>query len=77
MEWISINDRMPEINEHDEEYPNASDMILLSDREFVYYGQYEKSLEFGESFIDSNGDDFSDDGIDILWWMKLPEPPRK
>lgn len=73
--WINAEKKLPDIG-HDEEYPHASKMILLSDGEFVYYGQFENSPEFGKSFIDSNGDDFADDGVEITHWMELPEPPK-
>jgi len=71
--WISIKEKLPRLGE-DEEYPYASEMILLSDGEFVYYGQYEDPSSFGGAFIDSNGDDFSDDGVKITHWMPLPDP---
>ncbi len=73
--WISIKDKLPEKGS-DPEYPHASDMILLSDGEFVYYGQYENSPEFEHGFIDSNGDGFINDGIEITHWMELPPPPK-
>lgn len=73
--WINAEKKFPEIG-HDEEYPHASEMILLSDGEFVYYGQFENSPDFGQSFIDANGDAFDDDGIEITHWMSLPEPPK-
>lgn len=71
--WIAVGKELPSIGD-DEEYPGASDFILLSDGEFTYYGQYEES-EFGKCFIDSNGDDFSDDGVIITHWQPLPAPP--
>ena len=73
--WINAEKKLPEIG-HNEEYPHASEMILLSDGEFVYYGQFENSPEFEQSFIDANGDAFEDDGIEITHWMRMPEPPN-
>lgn len=72
--WVDIEKELP-VTGLDEEYPHASEMILLSDGEFVYYGQYENSKEFGKSFIDANGDDFADGGVEITHWMPMPEPP--
>lgn len=74
-EWISVEDRLPEIGLN-EEFEHASEMILLSDGEFTYYGQYESSEEFGSYFIDANGDDFENDGVEITHWMPLPQPPQ-
>lgn len=39
--------------------------------------QYENSKEFGKSFIDANGDDFADDGVEITHWMPMPEIPSE
>lgn len=75
IKWISVKKQLPEIGLNPE-FPYASDFILLSDGEFVYYGQHE-SIDFvGEYFIDSNGDDFEDYGIIIKFWMSLPNPPK-
>ena len=74
LRWVDIEKEL-HVTGLDEEYPHASEMILLSDGEFVYYGQYENSKEFGKSFIDANGDDFADDGVEITHWMPMPEPP--
>ena len=78
--WISVKDKksLPKVG-HDPDYPHASEMILLSDGEFVYYGQYEcdPADENFNGFLDSNGDDFVDDGVEITHWMPLPEPPIK
>lgn len=72
--WVDIEKELPVVG-HDKEYPYASEFILLSDGEFVYYGQYENSPDLGASFIDANGDAFEDDGVEITHWMLMPEPP--
>lgn len=72
-EWISA-ETPPEIGA-DPDYPFSSEMILLSDGEFTYYGQYENS-EDGQYWIDSNGDEYADNGVTITHWQPLPEAPN-
>lgn len=74
--WISVETRPKRGS--DPKYKFASDMILLTDGEFVYYGQYENSHLNDEDgvFLDANGDDFSDDGIEITHWQPLPPAPK-
>ena len=74
-EWVSVDERLPEIGQ-DEDYPYASEMILLSDGESVYYGQFEKSPDFKECFIDTDGNDYEDSEIKITHWMHTPQPPK-
>lgn len=74
-EWVSVNERLPEIGQ-DEYYPYASEMILLSDGESVYYGQFEKCPDEIGVFLNSEGDDLMDDDIMITHWKKLPQPPK-
>lgn len=74
-EWVSVNERLPEIGQ-DEDYPYASEMILLSDGESVYYGQFEKCPDEIGVFLNSEGDDLMDDDIMITHWKKLPQPPK-
>ena len=73
-EWVSVNERLPKIGQ-DEDYPYASEMILLSDGESVYYGQFEKCPDEIGVFLNSEGDDLMDDDIMITHW-KLPQPPK-
>ena len=73
-EWVSVDERLPEIGQ-DEDYPYASEMILLSDGESVYYGQFEKCPDEIGVFLNSEGDDLMDDDIMITHW-KLPQPPK-
>ena len=73
-EWVSVDERLPEIG-IDEDYPYASEMILLSDGESVYYGQFEKCPDEIGVFLNSEGDDLMDDDIMITHW-KLPQPPK-
>ena len=63
-EWVSVDERLPEIG-IDDYYPYSSDMILITDGELVYYGQYEKSPDFKECFIDTDGNDYEDSEIKI------------
>lgn len=72
--WVDIKRQLPNIGQ-DREHPFASEMILLSDGKYVYYGQYENTKEFGKMFLDSNGYDFGETGIKITHWMPMPEPP--
>ncbi len=74
-EWVSVYERLPEIGQ-DEDYPYASEMILLSDGESVYYGQFEKCPDEIGVFLNSEGDDLMDDDIIITHWKKLPQPPK-
>jgi hypothetical protein len=74
-EWVSVNERLPEIGQ-DEDYPYASEMILLSDGESVYYGQFEKCPDEIGVFLNSEGDDLMDDDIIITHWKKLPQPTK-
>ena len=74
-ECVSVDERQPEIGQ-DEDYPYASEMILLSDGESVYYGQFEKCPDEIGVFLNSEGDDLMDDDIMITHW-KLPQPPQK
>ena len=73
-EWVSVDERLPEIGQ-DEDYPYASEMILLSDGESVYYGQFEKCPDEIGVFLNSEGDDLMDDDIMITHW-KLPQTPK-
>ena len=73
-EWVSVDERLPEIGQ-DEDYPYASEMILLSDGESVYYGQFEKCPDEIGVFLNSEGDDLMDDDIMITHW-KLPQSPK-
>lgn len=77
-EWVSVDERLPEIG-IDKLYPYSSDMILLTDGELVYYGQYENSpdINFGECFIDTDGASYGDSGTIITHWMHTPQPPTK
>lgn len=75
-EWVLCSEQKPEMG-HDPEFPFASEFILLSDGEFCYYGQYEKDEDGFDGFIDSNGDDFSDDGVKIIKWRPLPSTTTK
>ena len=74
-EWVSVDERLPEIG-IDDYYPYSSDMILITDGELVYYGQYEKSPDFKECFIDTDGNDYEDSEIKITHWMHTPQPPK-
>ncbi len=74
-EWVSVDERFPEIG-IDDYYPYSSDMILITDGELVYYGQYEKSPDFKECFIDTDGNDYEDSEIKITHWMHTPQPPK-
>jgi len=76
-EWVSVDERLPEIG-IDKLYPYSSDMILLTDGELVYYGQYENSpdINFGECFIDTDGASYGDSGTIITHWMHTPQPPK-
>jgi Protein of unknown function (DUF551) len=74
--WVDIKDRLPDVG-HDPEYPYSSQMILLSDGESVYYGQFEDVPMLGQSFIDIHGDDFVEYEIQITHWMPLPPAPNK
>ena len=74
-EWVSVDERLPEIG-IDDYYPYSSDMILITDGELVYYGQYEKSPDFKECFINTDGNDYEDSEIKITHWMHTPQPPK-
>lgn len=74
-EWVSVDERLPEIG-IDDYYPYSSDMILITDGELVYYGQYEKSPDFKECFINTDGNDYEDFEIKITHWMHTPQPPK-
>ena len=78
--WISVEEKLPEIG-HDKAFPYASKMILMSDGENVYYGQYEDvplevEPELANNFMDSEGNGFADDGIIITHWQPLPSTPK-
>ncbi len=74
--WVPIEEQLPEIG-IDTDYPYASKMILLSDGEHVYYGQFENSPDFGETFMDDDGNNWADEQIKITHWMPKPPPPAK
>lgn len=75
--WVEIGEKTPDVG-HDADFPHTSKMILVSDYEegFVGYGQYENHPEFGEVFIDADGNDFSNENIHITHWQPLPAPPK-
>ena len=74
-EWVSVDERFPEIG-IDDYYPYSSDMILITDGELVYYGQYEKYPDFKECFINTDGNYYEDSVIIITHWMHTPQPPK-
>lgn len=74
--WISVEET-PKIG-NNSEYPFASYMLLLSDGEEVYYGQFENApgQQDGGVWMDSDGNDFGLTLIEITHWMPLPAPPK-
>ena len=62
-EWISVDDRLPELGEH----------VLVTDGGFVgeFYinrqGQWQRCNVNNYFFLTA---------LDILWWMPLPKPPK-
>lgn len=71
-QWISVEDELPKIGNYPD-FPYSSEMILLSDGNTIYFGEYESSEEFGNSFIDVDGNEFHN----ITHWKPLPTPPNK
>lgn len=63
-EWISVNDRLPEVGER----------VLATDGAFVGEMYINKRGRWQRYNVNDSALLMA---LDILWWMPLPEPPKE
>jgi len=68
MEWISVNDRLPETSQNVIIIRFSNGRFYLPDMAEYYGGQFFPTLQMPD------GTDFNADWI--THWMPLPEPPK-
>ena len=66
MEWIDVNDRLPEL---DTKGFNQSDDVLG----FLEDGSFDVVFLDKSMWVSAYGDDFN---LPVTHWMTLPEPPK-
>ena len=73
MEWISINDRLPEYN------PNDPNTFITCDKNGFVYGSSEYlggGLMEKDGFYNRVNFEWEYDE-DVRYWMPLPQPPKQ
>jgi len=71
MEWIDVNDRLPEFGNYLVAYQNPSD---INKRFYVITSWMVR----GKWYYDNSGiEPAEDQTLKITHWMPLPEPPKK
>ncbi len=73
MEWISVEDKLPEIDEH----------VLISNGNYVNFGWIDSNYynyetdELQECWVGANlGWDGDSDKVEVTHWMPIPKPPK-
>lgn len=75
MEWIDINDRLPEFTQHD---GGTSDKVLITQEGHVSVGHVYKEYGRGEHNVWFTTDyTWDDDRANPTHWMPMPNPPKK
>lgn len=74
MEWISVKDRLPELDES---------VLCYSKTKDVYNGEENHIISLGKRFVNYTQEPVfvADSGMlmettEVLFWMPLPEPPK-
>lgn len=75
MEWISVNDRLPEKN-------TTIDVIIngkyrLPDAVYSLKDMWNKKDNFSAYMRGDNGMYWADITSDVTHWMPIPEPPKE
>lgn len=71
-EWISANDRLPEIRDH-----HVSDTVLVwcQSEEVMTFSELEENCFGGYVFGVERANPYGDDAPEVTHWMPLPKPP--
>lgn len=75
MEWISVEDSIPEMKHVDGEYEHwiSTRVIVLRDNGYITIAEREDDGErLGVMWVDESGYSFKN----VTHWMPLPEPPK-
>ena len=73
MEWISVEDSLPEIKEH-----HVSDTVLVwcANEGFMSFTELEENSFGGLIFGIERPRPYDDERPEVTHWMPLPEPPK-
>lgn len=78
-EWISVEDRLPEIPEGWEEHPEPV-LYMMKSTKMIYSGYYGENGTYRGKYFRQYADVYEGvDAADVLCWMwqkDLPEPPN-
>ena len=67
--WISVNDRLPEID--------SEEFILFTDGKAVLFGRYFDGNSYKNECLWKADHGWVHKNADITHWMLLPEPPKE
>lgn len=73
MEWISVEDRLPEVEEH--RYGAESHAVLVANKDGVDCGYLTRFRRDGQMHWVTNDSTVSDEIHGVTHWMPIPEPP--
>ncbi len=74
MEWISVNDEFPEMNETNVVFGRDSGLLIITDGVYTTIGVCTYFSQSGESKFCDNFDDSIFDGA--THWMYVPDLPK-
>lgn len=69
MEWVSVEDRLPE-----DDTMCLVARTLIGDEPLIDYAYYEEGFQFPYTLIEC--DKYNDKYTDVTHWQPLPEPPK-
>lgn len=75
MEWIHVNDRLPDIDES--EYGAGSKVVLVVSKDGVECGYLTRYKRDGQMHWVTNDSTIQDEIHGVTHWMLLPEPPKR
>lgn len=73
-EWISVEERLPEIKRH-----HVSDVALVycAKQRVTALSELEETFFGGFVFDVERFDEDEDEALEVTHWMPLPEPPKE
>ena len=82
MEWISVKDRLPELNEPLIGYNDENEKVILIENYKATVLAFDEKIGIFKAQYNSRGwseiaSHFQNGIVKPLYWMPLPEPPKK